>query len=162
MVLKILTFKILFIIFIFNCNNLNAQTITGGARVIDGDTIHVGKNKIRLYGIDAPEKKQLCDFNKIKWSCGIQSSKALKNIIEDKNIKCQIKDIDKYERFIAICFVDKVNINKLMVKNGWAIAYRYFSLEYIDEEENARIKKLGIWKGNFQIPYQYRKSKKKY
>ena len=49
-----------------------------------------------------------------------------------------------------------------MVKNGWAIAYRYFSLEYIDEEENARIKKLGIWKGNFQIPYQYRKSKKKY
>ena len=47
-----------------------------------------------------------------------------------------------------------------MVLNGWAIAYRYYSLDYIDEEEVAKNKKIGIWSGNFEEPYLFRKKDK--
>ena len=49
--------------------------------------------------------------------------------------------------------------NKLMVKNGWAIAYRYYSLDYINEEAFAQNKKIGIWQGEFIEPYKFRKKK---
>ena len=47
-----------------------------------------------------------------------------------------------------------------MVKSGWAIAYRYYSLDYIDDEKKAKINKKGIWKGTFIDPYLYRKKNK--
>jgi len=60
MVQKILIFKIFFLIFLFNNNLIYAETIIGIVTVIDGDTIHIDNNKIRLHVIDAPERKQTC------------------------------------------------------------------------------------------------------
>ena len=160
MVQKILIFKILILIFFFNNNFLYAKTIIGEAKVIDGDTIHINNAKIRLHGIDAPEKNQRCIFKKKEWLCGKQSTHELKKITINQTIKCKIKDIDKYKRYIAICYKKKLNINKTMVKKGWAIAYRYYSMDYILEENFARSNKLGIWKGEFEEPYLYRKKEK--
>jgi endonuclease YncB( thermonuclease family) len=61
---------------------------------------------------------------------------------------------------VAICSVNNININQWMVKNGWAIAYRYYSTDYINEERYARENNLGIWKSKFLEPYQYRKQNK--
>ena len=77
----------------------------------------------------------------------------------DDSLICRINDVDRYKRYIAVCFSDKKNLNKMMVKNGWAIAYRYYSKDYIDEEFIAKRKKLGIWRGTFEEPYIYRKKK---
>jgi len=133
---KILIFKLLsiaFFIFLFSNYAHSENLVSGKAKVIDGDTIHIGNNKIRLHGIDSPEIKQTCMINDNFWNCGTESKKALKNIILQNEVNCEIIDIDRYKRFIGICFVNDKNINKYMVKNGWAIAYRYYSLDYIDE-----------------------------
>ena len=98
MVQKILIFKIFFLIFSINFQTLHAGTIVGKAKIIDGDTIHINKKKIRLEGIDAPERKQLCVYGGKKWKCGLKSTQELKKIINKKIVKCVTSNIDKYKR----------------------------------------------------------------
>ena len=153
-------FLIFFIFFFFFNGTQNQKLISGKAKIIDGDTIHIGSNKIRLHGIDAPELNQDCNYDNKKWECGQQSKKFLLNLINFDTVNCHVKTTDKYKRYIAICFVNNLNINKIMVKNGWSIAYRYYSKDYIDEEFIAKQNKLGIWKGEFENPYLFRKKNK--
>ena len=161
MALVTLIFKIIFILFFFLFPYFfESLVVYGEAKVIDGDTIHIGKNKIRLHGIDAPEKSQKCIFNNKNCECGKNSTLTLREMIENRPVKCQINGVDRYKRFIAVCCSGKKNLNKMMVKNGWAIAYRYYSKDYIDEEFIAKRKKLGIWRGTFEEPYIYRKNNK--
>ena len=157
---KILIFKIFFLIFLFNNNLIYAETIIGIATVIDGDTIHIDNNKIRLHGIDAPERKQTCLDEDKNWECGKQSTFELKKIINEKNVKCQTTDIDKYKRYVAICYINNLNINQTMVRKGWAIAYRHYSDAFIKDEDYARKNKVGIWKSIFEEPYKFRKKNK--
>ena len=157
---KIWIFKLLIFLVIFYCPITLAESIKGRARIIDGDTIHIGKNKIRLYGIDAPEINQTCTINKIIWECGLESSQALGSIILEEEVRCEIVDIDRYKRFVAKCIVNNINLNQYMVQNGWAIAYRYYSNDFINDEEIAEKNKAGIWQGKFQNPYLYRKQQK--
>ena len=158
MVHKILSFKIvIFLFFIFNSSAYTQEIIKGSAKVIDGDTIHIGKNKIRLHGIDAPEIKQKCFISNDEWNCGEQSQSNLINLINLRKVNCIIFDKDRYKRDIAECYVDELNINKWMVKNGWAVAYRYYSKKYINDELYAKKNKIGIWQGIFQNPWDYRK-----
>ena len=153
-------FLIIFIFFFFFNGNQNQKSILGKARIIDGDTIHIGNNKIRLHGIDAPEIHQNCSYNNEDWKCGQLSKNFLLNLINLDLVNCQVKTVDKYKRYIAICFVNNLNINEMMVKNGWAIAYRYYSKDYVDEEFIAKKNKVGIWKGKFIEPYLFRKKNK--
>ena len=151
---------ILIFISIFLTNFISAKTIIGKPRIIDGDTIHIKNNKIRLHGIDAPEKKQICTIDLRDWYCGKQSIKELEKLINNQELDCMTNDVDIYNRYVAICFVNNTNINQWMVKNGWAIAYRYYSIDYINEEKFARENNLGIWKSEFIEPYFYRKQNK--
>ena len=161
MVRATLIFKLIIFLFSFTFSfSPQAQSIIGKAKIIDGDTIHIGKNKIRLHGIDAPEWNQPCSINNEVWECGKKSTLALKRLIDNQTVVCEIKDIDQYKRYIAVCFSNKINLNKEMVHNGWAIAYRYYSKEYVLEEDKARKNKMGIWKGKFLEPYQFRKINK--
>ena len=159
---KILIFKIFFIFFLilFNNNFLSAEIIEGNTKIIDGDTLHIGKYKIRLHGIDAPELNQNCNFENKDWNCGQQSRNFLLNTINSNSVNCKVTDIDQYKRYVAICFLNNLNINKTMVRSGWSIAYRYYSTQYIKDEEIAKKNKLGIWKGEFEEPYIFRKNKK--
>jgi len=160
MVHKILIFKSIFFIFLLFNNILNAKTIIGVPQIIDGDTIKINSNKIRLHGIDAPEIKQNCIFQKKEWPCGMQSTIELKKLINNQIIKCIINDTDIYNRYVAVCYLNELHINQVIVKNGWAVAYRYYSTDYIIQERYARENKLGIWKGKFENPYIFRKKNK--
>ena len=158
--MKNIIFNIFFIIFSLYSGHSYAKNIIGKSKIIDGDTIHIDKKKIRLHAIDAPEKNQTCIRDTKKWYCGKQSTLELKKLINGKTIKCKVKDIDIYNRFVAVCFVNKIEINQWMVRNGWAIAYRYYSKDYIDEERFAKVNKLGIWTSQFLEPYIFRKKNK--
>ena len=157
--MKKIIFIICVILFLTSTNSFS-KTIIGNARVIDGDTININNNKIRLHGIDAPETKQTCKLDSVDWFCGKQSTEELKKIINNQSVECKVNDIDIYNRYVAICLVNELNLNQWMVKKGWAIAYRYYSTDYIIEEKYARDNKLGIWKSEFLKPYQYRKNNK--
>ena len=159
---KILIFKLL-VIFCLCLSSFNAfskEKILGNAVIIDGDTIHIGENKIRLHGIDAPEYRQTCTIDKEIWNCGIESKIALENFILKKEVVCKIIDVDRYRRFVATCFLENQNINQYMVRNGWVIAYRYYSMKFVKDEEFAKKNKLGIWQGSFIEPYLFRKNNK--
>jgi endonuclease YncB( thermonuclease family) len=127
-------------------------------QVIDGDTIHIGKNKYRFFGIDAPETKQICEKDNIKIQCGVIARNVLKNKIADKIPKCIVKDKDRFQRLVAECFIGKESLSRFMVREGYAVAYTQYSKDFIEDEKYAKENKLGIWAMTFQIPSEYRKS----
>lgn len=144
---------ILVVIFIQNYIAKNPSYEAKVIRVIDGDTIEIldGENKkrARLYGIDAPELKQ---------AYGEQSKRFLGSLIDRKNVEIIQKDKDKYGRILAIIKLEGKDINQIMVKSGFAWAYIYYSDSYLNEEKEARAKKIGLWKDeNPTEPYKWRK-----
>ena len=156
---KVYIFNYLFFVFcIFITNTVLSKTIIGIGLAIDGDTIHIGESKIRLHAIDAPEIKQTCKIGNEIWNCGHQSARKLKNLIKKNEIKCEVKDIDRYKRYVAECYLNNLNINQYMVRHGWAIAYRYYSTKFVEDEKIAKKNKLGIWQGVFMEPYLFRKN----
>ena len=139
----------------------NCKSLDNSIRIIDGDTIILNSEKIRFYGIDTPEKKQKCkDRNGLSYPCGEFATNELKKIISSGRLFCKKRATDRYGRSISICYVNGVDINSLMVKNGWALAYRKYSRDYIDEEKEAKDKKMGMWAGKFIAPWRWRKLKR--
>ena len=145
------------ILFLILSTNTIAEEIIGVPRIVDGDTIHIDKIKYRLHGIDAPEMKQLCKINEKSYKCGVKSKEYLVSLIGDKQVRCVHKDVDRYKRIVAECFVNNINLNKEIVKGGWALVYTDYSKDYVTDEEFARENKLGIWKGTFILPKKWRK-----
>tara|TARA_B110000285_G_scaffold156004_1_gene174087 strand:- start:918 stop:1388 length:471 start_codon:yes stop_codon:yes gene_type:complete len=151
---------ILFILVVFLNLNIKiiAKEIYGYAVVTDGDTIKILNNKIRLHGIDAPEKKQNCTKNTKEYNCGVVATEALIKKIGKDIVKCLTqKKKDRYNRFIGVCFVDQKDLNKWMVRNGYAVAYKRYSKNYILDENFAKKNKLGLWSGAFLNPEKWRK-----
>ena len=150
---------ILVIIILLNLNTkVISSEIYGIPVITDGDTIKISNSKVRLHGIDAPEKKQKCTKKKKKYNCGTVATEALIKKIGKNTVKCLIqKKKDRYNRFIGVCFVEKEDLNKWMVRNGHAIAYRRYSKDYILDEEFAKINKFGLWSGTFLKPEKWRK-----
>ena len=159
--IKSLNIIVIIFIYFFSFSLANCKSLDNSIRIIDGDTIILNSEKIRFYGIDTPEKKQKCkDRNGLSYPCGEFATNELKKIISSGQLFCKKRATDRYGRSISICYVNGVDINSLMVKNGWALAYRKYSRDYIDEENEAKDKKVGMWAGKFIAPWRWRKLKR--
>lgn len=135
-----------------------ATDLTGKPRVIDGDTLEMAGERIRLHGIDAPESKQTCRrADSSEYRCGDMATFALAEIVETHWITCKGETRDRYNRVIAVCYAGPYDINAKMVKRGWALAYRKYSMDYVEEEDDARGSNAGMWQGEFVKPWQWRK-----
>ena len=166
LVILIIISSIFFILTYNDVRSENINKISGFAKVVDGDTIKINSKKIRLYGIDAPEKKQKCkktyltisfmSFTK-DYMCGEVSTQKLIKKINKQKLNCNIIDVDRYKRLIGECFKRNINLNSWMVSNGYAVAYRKYSKKYVSDEINAKNNKLGIWQGKFEMPWDYRR-----
>ncbi len=168
-------FSLLIIFFLSFANFVNSEEkfITEwGSNILitDGDTIKIGNEKIRLFGIDAPEIKQICkNKNNEPYACGIVSKKYLTYLIKDyssklnKKIYCYYSERDRYNRIIGECFIGAgslFNINEKMVSAGDAVAYLKYSKKYLDAQNKAKNNKTGIWGGTFDLPEEWRKKNK--
>ena len=127
------------------------------ARVIDGDTLVLDGERIRLHGIDAPEMKQTCQRDGVTWLCGKEARKALAEWIGNRDVDCVGDKRDRYGRLLAHCSVDGEDIGEWMVSRGLAVAYTRYSYEYQRAEHQAKSAKLGMWAGEFQKPWDWRK-----
>ena len=135
-----------------------AATVQGIASVVDGDTLVVQGERIRLHGIDAPEATQTCQRSSgKKWPCGKGAADALTDYISRRLVICEGRDRDDSGRLIAVCSVDLVEINRWLVTEGLAVAFRKHSMSYVDAEAQARDHEAGIWSGKFEMPWDYRK-----
>ena len=148
---------------------LNLEAKAENVKITDADTISIDGEKIRFSGIDAPEMKQKCKREFIRIStiiginfkkdyfCGATAKKKLVNKIDNILIKCIYASKDRYKRYLATCYKNSINLNKWMVRNGYAVAYKRYSKKYIKDEDYAKKNKLGIWQGSFIRPEKWRK-----
>jgi len=154
-------------------NSLNAKVVQNptilkgyqAVKVSDGDTLNVQKvengkfvgevMKIRMFGIDAPEKTQ--DY-------GIESKQALEKLVNGKTLEIEEKNRDRYGRTVAVVYVNGKNVNEEMVKNGnawWYQEYDKKDTKMQAYQENAKKNKLGLFeKRGYVEPWNYRKEKK--
>lgn len=144
------------------------RQLSGPVRVVDGDTLALAENKIRLMGIDAPEKKQQCRIRtphrlSAPYPCGLRATKWLAVKTKNKTVICKITAKDRWGRLIGTCTVagEKSSLNSQLVSRGWAVAYKKYSKKYIAEEAAAKQARRGIWAGPFERPEQWRRNQKR-
>ena len=136
----------------------DVERISGSPRIVDGDTLVIDGTRIRLHGIDTPEAKQTCQRDGIDWLCGQEASKALRDYVGGAELRCERIDTDRYGRMVAKCFMpDGTDIGEWMISNGWALAYRRYSKDYVDEETVAKAGRRGLWAGEFIEPWEWRR-----
>lgn len=121
-----------------------------------------GTKGIRLNGIDAPESAQPCrDARGKTWRCGQQAALALSDRIARRSVSCRPTGTDRYGRVVAYCFAAGEALNRWMVGQGWAVAYRTYSTAYVDAEDSARSAGRGIWQGRFEMPWDWRAGRRR-
>jgi endonuclease YncB( thermonuclease family) len=140
----------------------DAADITGVPKIRDGDQITIGSSHIRLGGINAPSVDQLClNHSGERWTCGVAARNALIHYTDKKPWTCHVDRTDRRGRNVARCTVDGEDIQKWMVKSGWALSYIQRSHDYDADEKAAREAKAGMWQGAFIAPWDWRIRNKK-
>jgi len=133
-----------------------AQSLSGAGHVVDGDSLSVGGISVRLFGIDAPEAKQTCDRDGSPWACGAASAEQLRMLVGSNRVECAGRGTDTYGRTVAVCRADGFELNRTMVEQGWATAFRRYSQDYVASEARAKSQRRGIWSSSFALPEDYR------
>lgn len=131
--------------------------LSGRATVIDGDTLEIGGERIRLEGIDAPEADQTCGGGWFgSWKCGRAATEQLRWLTGGRRVDCSSAGRDKYGRVLGWCAADGRDINADMVRSGHAWAFVRYSTRYQAVEDEARRAKVGIWKGKSEPAWAFR------
>ena len=141
------------LIFILIINQVKSQTI----KIVDGDTIHLNGEKIRFTGIDTPELKQTCLKEGVKNPCGLVAKQILINKIGNNEVDCISEGKDQYKRTLAECFVNNESLSSYLVRSGYAFAYRKYSKKFVQDEDYAKINRIGMWSMEFDYPWDFRK-----
>jgi endonuclease YncB( thermonuclease family) len=129
-------------------------------RVVDGDTLHTGSERIRLAGIDAPELSQTCrDGQARAWSCGLAAKQRLAALVAKGSVTCSSRGQDRYGRTLAVCAAGHVaDVGAALVRDGYAVNYDRYTSDYAGAEREARAARRGIWQGGFERPANWRRS----
>jgi endonuclease YncB( thermonuclease family) len=156
-----LTLLAAFLLVLVGHGAMAQESLTGVASVIDGDTIDIHGQRIRLFGIDTPEKAQTCDDEAGQpYRCGTKAAFALSDFIGRSPVSCEEKAVDRYGRIVGRCFARNQDINEHMVRSGWALAYRRYASDYIGAEQEAKNNRRGVWAGSLTPPWEWRKQKR--
>ena len=137
---------------------ISAQTMMGMASVTDGYSLEIRGTRTRLHPIDAPESRELGTRpSGRQWRCGQQAALALSERIGRRSVSGVTRDIDRYGRTIAVCSQGRVDLNRWMVSEGWAVASRHVSRDYGAVKAEARRAGRNIWSGSFVMPWDWRR-----
>jgi len=137
---------------------LSSRELDGDARVVDGDTLIIASERVRLRGIDAPEIDQPCtDGEGTAHPCGRLAARHLAALIDGGEVACIGHDTDRFGRFLGVCLAgsDGPSLNAAMVGDGWAVAYG----DHGPLERAARAARRGLWAWEFDRPADWRRQK---
>ena len=129
----------------------------GDVYVVDGDSLKLGEQNVRLAHIDAPEYYQTCKrADKSTYNCGIKAREKLESLLKLGELSCKTVGRDIYNRDMSECFAGRTNINLEMVRSGWAVVYKSRDAACLEAQADAKRAKLGIWQGKYMKPELYR------
>ncbi len=131
-------------------------TLAGRTHVADGDSLAIDGARIRLLGIDAPERVQSCSLEGMRHPCGAEAREHLAALVAGRPVVCDWTRLDKYGRRLARCRAGDVDLNARMVRDGWAVSYG----AYEREEADARAHGRGLWSGDFVWPEDFRRDRR--
>lgn len=136
------------------------EALAGRASIIDGDTIEIHGQRIKLLDIDTPETRQLCqDQEGVDYRCGQVAALALYGWIADHVVTCEPTKLDRYRRLLARCSVQGQDLATWLAENGLGVPYRDCKCEIVrDATDRAKAARLGVWAGKFQMPWEWRKA----
>lgn len=130
--------------------------LVGRASVVDGDTVEVAGERVRLNGIDAPESWQWCEgATGERYHCGKLSVNELDRYLSaSRPLRCKNEGRDRYKRVVGTCFrADGAEINAWMVEQGYALDWpKYSAGKYASAQHNAMALRRGVWRGRFEQP----------
>jgi endonuclease YncB( thermonuclease family) len=134
------------------------ETLAGRAKVVDGDSLEVAGERIRLFGIDAPESRQQCQSVAGRpYACGRAATRALDAAIGGRAVSCTLLSHDRYNRDVAICTAGGRDLGETMVRAGHATELpQHSGGRYAQAERAAREAKRGVWAGTFEQPAAWR------
>lgn len=133
-----------------------AQEVSGGARAVDGDTLAMSGYRIRLMGIDAPEKQQMCERKGAPWACGAEASARMAELVAGQEVRCEGRGQDRYGRLVAICRAQGLDVGRAMVEAGLAVVLPNGAEAYGALEAQVRKAGWGLWAGTFDRPSDWR------
>jgi endonuclease YncB( thermonuclease family) len=137
--------------------NEQALRFEGPFSVIDGDTLAVPGERLRLDGIDAPERAQTCMRpDGASYACGEVAQRGLGTLVSQGRWFCSGTSRDRYDRLLVICRRGSVDLAEQLVSSGWAVA----DGRYLTVEAKARLDGKGIWAGAFERPAEWRRLRK--
>ncbi|WP_019955334.1 thermonuclease family protein [Yoonia vestfoldensis] len=129
---------------------------SGAIRVIDADTFDVGGDRVRLFGVDAPELGQPCTIGRQTIDCGRWAADQVRARFDGQRARCTTRDVDRYGRQVATCDVGGVDLGQVIVAEGWATAYRRYSMLYDLDEKAAAVAARGLWSATMENPESFR------
>lgn len=132
------------------------QIMSGPATVIDANTLDMTGSRVRLVGLDAPERKQSCTRSGEDWACGEEAARTLAAIVAEQAITCVAQGADAAGRTLAVCKVRNIDIGQEMLRRGMAIVLDDAPPGYAEASGIAQSLQFGLWAGDFQQPSQWR------
>ena len=151
--LSLILFSIIILINFSFTNSSEKNIAKGKARIIDGDTIEINKEKIRFGGINSPERKEI--------GYRLAKDKLIEKIASNIVTCVREKNKDKYRRTVAECFINGESLSSFMVKNGYACDYIYYSKgKYAKEQKYSQDNKLGVWEMKYNTSWENKCRKK--
>lgn len=133
--------------------------VRGRATVLSGDTMVVQGQRLTLHGIDAPDQGQTCDWPNKRIDCGRIATTALLDLIAPVEVDCRRLATRADGSWTATCTAEGFDVGRNMVYTGWAVVMPDDPARYAKVQETARQRRHGMWKGSFQMPWEWRRSR---
>lgn len=134
-----------------------AGPLEGMAQVVDGDTLQIANQRVHLWGIDAPDPRQICQLDGKPWLCGEAARLALAQHVSHRKVRCDVVAHHGGDDRVARCHVGRDELNRWLVQQGWALdAEPLGNRAYAQTQTRAALEQRGLWQGRFVEPWQWR------
>ena len=140
-----LTLFLLFVAVTLKSSPANSEEVSGFASVQSGNQILIGKRVVRLFGIRAPQRDDICQIGEQQMKCGVVAWSELIRLADGWHVSCDIELKAKDGTDYATCYIGERDVNETMVRSGWAKAMRKQTNRYVVDEDDAKNFNRGLW-----------------